>query len=440
MAEADYLVLLLQLALMLLVAVICGQVMRWFHQPAVLGEMLGGILLGPTIAGLLFPELQMWLFPSSGSVHTAATGIIRVGMLLYLFLIGLEIDLKSLRQYGLSAVAIGLAGTLVPLAAGIAMVYLLPDWWGIKRPEDQLPIALFLGASMANTANPVLARILQELGLIKERLGGIIMSATVIDDLIGWSLAAVVASRYRLATETGVAGSPMLDFSWGIVVGALLLATILVVGRFVIGPLLSRTKDYLPTTAGELPLLVGFVLLAAGLAESLGSHAMLGAFMLGMALASQAERFSPAAKVLTQVALGFFVPLYFVSMGLSANFIADFNWPQVLVVLGVACVSKIGSVFLAARFCGISSSLAGAVACGMNARGAVGIILAGMGLSAGLLDQTTYVSLVVMCLATSLFAGPMMKLLVSPAPQQLKSCDESDSMLAATAAPEQPIA
>lgn len=430
MAEADFLILLLQLGVMLAVAVACGQVMRWFRQPAVLGEMLGGILLGPTIAGLILPGFQAWLFPSSGSVHLAASGIIRVGMLLYLFLIGLEIDLRSFRQYGLSAVVIGLAGTLVPLAAGIAMVYCLPDWWGIKDPESRLSVALFLGASMANTANPVLARILQELGLLKDRLGGIIMSATVIDDLIGWSLAAVVASRYRVTQETGVIGSPVLDFGWGILVGAILLATVLVAGKFVAGPFLSRTKEYLPTAAGELPLLVAMVLVAAAFAESLGTHAMLGAFVLGMSLASQAERFAPAANVLTQVALGFFVPLYFVSMGLSANFIADFYWPQVLVVLAVACVSKIGSVFLAARLCGVSSSMAGAVACGMNARGAVGIILAGLGLSVGLLDQTTYVSLVVMCLATSLFAGPLMKLLVASAPAEPSAALQRDNLLA----------
>jgi Kef-type K+ transport system membrane component KefB len=413
MSGTPLIVFTVEIALMLACGIGCGYLMRRLHQPAVLGEMLGGIILGPTIFGALWPDAQSVLFPTTGAVAFARDGTIKLGMLFFLFMIGLDIDLGTLRRYGWNALCVGLMGTAAPLAVGAALVYLLP---GVFEPLDGVQrwtLALFLGASLANSANPVLARILLDLGLLKDKLGAVLMTATVIDDLICWSLLAVTVGQTSGHAAAGIEGALVPSIGSSVLLG---LATVfgfflamVALGRWVATPLLRRARKSLPWPAGFMGTAIVLLLGTAAAAEACGIHAFLGPFLLGLALApTNAER-REAYDVMNGFVFSFFVPIYFVSMGLTANFVGDFQFTLVAVIFIAACVSKIFSAYAGARMSGLDKKTSWAVGCGMNARGAVGIILAGIGLESGVIGRPTYVALVLMALVTSLMAGPMMK-------------------------------
>ena len=418
-----FILFLLQIAVMLACGLGCGHLMRRLHQPAVLGEMLGGILLGPTVFGWLAPDVQAQLFPVGGEVVQLRGGVIKLGMLFFLFVFGLEIDLKQLAQHGISVLLIGLLGTLVPLACGVAIVYLVPDIWGPQATTNRLAFGLFIGAALANTANPVLARILIELGLLRDRLGALLMTATTVDDLMSWSLLAAILGDLAgghgdaSATVTGAAALSVAKTAQetqpsvvlALLAVLLFFVLVLAVGRWVATPLLRVARRRAVWPSGFIGLATILVLLSAAAAEQIGVHAFLGPFLLGLSLAPSDQERSEAYEAMNQFVLSFFVPIYFVSMGLTTNFVANFDLVLVVVVLAVASASKIGSVYAAARLSRLPARISWAVAFGMNARGAIGIILASLGREAGVIDERTYVALVVMALATSLVAAPAMK-------------------------------
>jgi Kef-type K+ transport system membrane component KefB len=406
MTPNDFTRLLVELAVMLACALAGGWLMRRLRQPAVLGEMLAGIALGPTILGAISPAWQGWLFAGAGPDAIVRNGVIKLGMLFFLFVVGLEIDLAQFRKFGWPAVLIGVIGTAVPLACGVALAYLVPSAmlpFGVAR----LPFGLFLGTALANTANPVLARILLDLRLLKENLGAMLMTATIVDDLVSWSLVAVILDSLALPGETSQSSGVLASVA---LVATLLIAA-LVIGRFVATPLLKLSKrGAWPTSF--IAVAVVLVLSSAAFAEHLGIHAFLGPFLLGIGMAPTPRERGEAYEVLNQFALGFFVPIYFVSMGLTADFAKDFNLAWVASILLVACTSKIASAFVAARWAGLDNRSALTVGLAMNARGATGIILAGVGLENGVIDAPIYVALVIMALATSLAAGPLIKLVL----------------------------
>jgi Kef-type K+ transport system membrane component KefB len=404
MTSQEFTRLLIDLAVLLSCALAGGWIMRRLRQPAVLGEMLAGILLGPTILGALAPEWQDWLFSDSGAAATARGAVIKLGMLFFLFVVGLEIDLAQFRKYGWAALLIGVIGTMVPLACGVAMVYALPEHM-LPSQVARLPFGLFIGTALANTANPVLARILADLGLIKQNFGAMLMTATIVDDLVSWSLLAVILETFDSPAESPGYGSVASSLA----LVAMLLVAAIVIGRFVATPLLRTTRrGSWPTS--YIGATVVLVLASAAVSEHLGVHAFLGPFLLGIGMAATPRERSEAHEVLNQFALSFFVPIYFVSMGLSADFIKDFNAAWVVSIFLVACVSKILSAFVAARWAGLDNRKSLAVGVAMNARGATGIILAGVGIEHGVVNREIYVALVIMALATSMMAGPMMKL------------------------------
>ncbi|MBX9787921.1 MAG: cation:proton antiporter [Pirellulales bacterium] len=418
MTADDFILFLVQIAVMLACGLGCGHVMRRLHQPAVLGEMLGGILLGPTVFGWLAPELQAQLFPAAGDVALLRGGAIKLGMLFFLFVVGLEIDLGQLAQHGTTAFLIGVIGTLVPLACGVAVVYLLPDLWGQQAQAHRLAFGLFIGAALANTANPVLARILMELGLLRDRLGALLMTATTIDDLMSWSLLAAIFSVFTppgsSLGESAVVSGDLQSSALSLVWVLLFFAGTLVLGRFVAMPALRVARRHAVWPSGFIGLATILVLLSAAVAERIGVHAFLGPFLLGLSLAPSDQERSEAYEAMNQFVLSFFVPIYFVSMGLTTNFVTSFDFALLATVLVVASVSKIGSVYAAARLSRLPSRISWAVAWGMNARGAIGIILASLGREQGVIDEPTYVALVVMALVTSLVAAPAMRHWLEP--------------------------
>src|SRR5687767_8930376 len=237
MHSADFVLFTLQVTLMLACAAAGGHVMRRLGQPAVLGEMLGGILLGPTLFGALAPELWERIFRDSPGVTVARDAAIKLGMLFFLFVAGLEVDLSDLRRLGRRAAFIGLVGTLLPIATGVALVYATPEtFWGPLAGTNRLALGLFIGMNLANSANPVIARVLMDLGLLQAEFGTIVMTATVVDDLVNWTLFAIVLGQIAPPSATSVAGD--LGLGMGIV-----LVLVFCVGGEVSEPFRRRSSD-----------------------------------------------------------------------------------------------------------------------------------------------------------------------------------------------------
>lgn len=410
MSSQEFVLFAMQITVMLFCAVFFGQFMRRIHQPMVLGEMMGGIIIGPTIFGAVAPAAYQWLFQSSPDVAVVRDASIKMGMLFFLFIAGMEVNLSDLKRIGKKAISIGLIGTILPIIAGIALVYALPrGYWGEAAQTHFFSFALFVGLNLANSANPVIARILMDLGLLKEEFGTLIMTATIVDDLVNWTLFAIILYDISptTAAETNLGVSILLVLLFFVVV--------LGVGRLVGKRALHWLRQHVSWPTGFIAITMLAILIAGAISEQLGIHAFLGAFLVGAALGGEdnSEQ-TEAHETIANFVLSFFAPIYFVSMGLNANFITDFDFGLVLIIIVVACVSKVGAVVLGARLAGMPLDRRTlAVGFGLNARGATGIILAGVGLANGVIDKRIFVAIVVMALFTSLLSGPMIKQLLA---------------------------
>ncbi len=409
MTSQDFVKFGLQIAVMLSCALVFGQLMRRFRQPAVLGEMIGGILLGPTLLGLLLPALYFWLFQSSPTVTIARDASIKLGMLFFLFIAGLEINLSDLRRLGKRAILIGLVGTILPIIFGVGLVYAMPrGFWGPTVEPHFFSFALFIGMNLANSANPVIARILMDLGLLKGQLGTLIMTATIVDDLVNWSLFAIILSDIA---PSGSRGSGDLLTTIALII--LFFIVVLGVGRTVGSRALHWVRNHLSWPVGFIAITALVVLIAGSISEGLGIHAFLGAFLVGAALGGNGQEKNEAHDAISYFVLSFFAPIYFVSMGMTTNFATNFNLSMVVIILAAAFISKIGAVLLGAKAAGMRIDReAWAIGFGLNARGATGIILASVGLANHVIDDQIYVAIVIMAIITSLVSGPAMNTLL----------------------------
>ncbi len=406
MNHSDLILFFLQLAVMLTFALVFGQLMHKLHQPVVLGELIGGVVLGPTVLGLLFPNTYDWLFPDSPALVLARSSVIWLGMAFFMFVAGLEVDLNHLRQRGLSTVLISLFGVAVPFGLGFMAVLLWPGLWGIEAKTELLTFGLFIGAALSISALPVIARTLADLGLLIKELGTIIMVAATVNDLIGWSFFAVILSNLNAVDQPGQGLWNTLGFT------LLMFVVIIGAGRWLGGRALPWVRAKLTWPGGFIGVTAVVVLAAAAATEAVGVHAFFGAFLIGVGLRLSVEKPHDVYKPIEQFAVSFLAPIYFVSIGLQANFALNFDWRLVLLVIVVASVGKVGGASLAARWSGMSLTQALVIGFGLNARGAMEIILASIALEYGLIDQRVFVALVTMALVTSILSGPVIKRLM----------------------------
>ena len=406
MHHHDVIVFALQIGAMLTAALLCGQIMRALRQPAVVGELLGGICLGPTVLGTLAPHAYAWLFPATGSITVGRDAMLKIGMLFFMFVAGLEVNPTYLHQRGRSVVGTSLLGIVLPGALGVGTVLLMPEVWGAPAQEHLMLFALFMGVALSISALPVIARILLDLSLIRDEIGVTVLAAATIDDLIGWALFAMLLSAFGKYSTPANLGTML-----GLVVGCMTLIVGLCWWRG--RALLQWTRVALAWPSGFICLITIIVLIAAALAEAIGIHAIFGAFFVGVALGRAfGEDDQHAHDIIYQFAISFFAPLYFVSIGLKANFAVHFDLPLVLIVFVIACAGKIGGASLGAWLGGMPRQEALAVGFGMNARGAMEMILASVALEAQVIDQRVFVALITMALTTSMLSGPMMQRLL----------------------------
>ena len=407
MNHYEFILFIIQIGVMLAVALTFGQLMRRFHQPAVLGELLGGIVLGPTVFGVITPCLYTSLFPSTGNVTTAREAVLKLGMLFFLFVAGLQVNLSHLRQRGRSVIFTGILGIFVPFALGFGLVMFIPELWGPIPQGTPLLFAMFIGVALSISALPVIIRILMDLDLLNKEIGVIVVAAATINDLIGWSMFAVILGAYLPDRSVGEGAWMTLGLSLG------LSLFILVMGRFVGSHALRWLAPRLPWPSGFIGITAILILFSAAMSEAVGIHAVFGAFLLGVSLSQDTEGLNRAHEAVYQFAISFFAPLYFVSIGLKADFAANFDLPLVLFIFVAASIGKIGGAGLGAWAGGTPWREAMAVGFGMNARGAMEMILASVALEYQIINQRIFVALIVMALITSMLSGPAMQRLLT---------------------------
>lgn len=400
LSHQDVVNLFLQLAAMLILARVLAEVAQRFKQPAVVGELFAGILLGPTILGTLTPDLFDYLFMSNPGANLALDGFVQIAVVLLLFIAGLEVELHLVWSQGKSALSISLLGLVVPFVLGFVFPYYFSSFFGLAD-GDRLLFSLFMGTAMSITALPVVARILMDMNLFKTKMGMVIVASAIVNDIIGWLIFSVILSFMGK-------GSNLSLFQ---TIGITLLFTffMLTLGKIIINKVLPWVNKKLAWPGGVLSLSLAFCFLAAAFTEWLGIHAIFGAFLLGVALGDSEHMSERAKEIVHQFINNIFAPLFFVSIGLKINFFTNFDLMLTLVILVISFAGKIlGSGYGAYRG-GFDKKESLAIGFGMNARGAMEIILGLIALDNGLIDEKLFVALVVMAIITSMTSGPLMK-------------------------------
>lgn len=400
LSHQDVINLFLQLAAMLLLARVFAEIAQKFKQPAVVGELLAGILLGPTILGTFFPDIHEFLFMSNPGANVALDGFVQIAVVLLLFIAGLEVELHLVWSQGKSAVSISLLGLVVPFVLGFVIPYFFPEFFGLAD-GDKLLFSLFMGTAMSITALPVVVRILMDLNLFKTKMGMLIVASAMVNDIIGWLIFSVILSFMGKSGNLSLVNT----------IGVTLLFTffMLTLGKFLINRVLPWVNKKLAWPGGVLSLSMAFCFLAAAFTEWLGIHAIFGAFLLGVALGDSEHMSERAKEIVHQFINNIFAPLFFVSIGLKINFFTNFEIFLTLAILLISFAGKIiGSGFGAYKG-GFSVKESMAVGFGMNARGAMEIILGLIALENGLIDEKLFVALVIMAIVTSMTSGPLMK-------------------------------
>jgi Kef-type K+ transport system membrane component KefB len=405
MSPLDWTLLSLHLAAMLFVAIVLGHAARRLGIPAVVGEIAGGLLLGPTILGRVAPETFAWLFPPTGPITSGRAAIARVGMLFFIVTIGLEISVSEFRRIGRKALSVGIIGTLIPLVLGFVMCYVFPTVIGVTA-KDQFATALFMGSILSLSANPVIARILMDMGLFKSEIGRTIMSATLVDDLVGWGLFAVILAEFGPHATGQGQGAAIFGMVFVFIGGILLL------GRFVLPRLMDWVHRNLPQPAGSISCIALLALLGAAGSEYLGLHSFLGAFVVGIALADVYRQHPNPFEIIGDFSYAVFTPIFFVSMAIAADFVKGFDLWLVVLITVVAFVGKICGVFIGGKLAGMDNRQALAVGCGLNARGILGIVMAAAAYDAELIDLRLFVACVLMCVITTMAAGPALHVIL----------------------------
>ena len=394
--------LLIQLSLMLGVGRLMAELFRVFKQPAVVGEIVAGIVLGPTILGALSPETFAWLFPSAGPSSIALDGFIQLSVILLLFIAGLEVELHIVWQQGKQALLTSLFALVVPFVSGFMITYYFPDFFNLSgEAEQRLVFALFIGTTMAITALPVIARILMDLSLFKSGMGMLIIASAMINDLLGWLIFTVVLSMMGTATGMAVWQTILLTIGFTILM--------LTFGKGLINKGLPWINKKMSWPGGVLSMAMAFCLLAAAFTEFIGIHAIFGAFIIGVAVGDSQHLTERAKEILHHFINNIFAPLFFVSIGLHINFVSSFNLSLVLALIVLAFLGKVSGAYFGARQGGLEPSKALAVGFAMNTHGTLEVILGAIALEAGLINEEIFVAILVMVIFTIVTSAPLMR-------------------------------
>lgn len=391
--------LLVALAVIILTAALLGRLARRVGQPAVIGEVLAGVLLGPT---LFHGAVANNLLPTG--IRPFLTALASVGVAVFMFLVGMELDRSLVRGTGRIAASVSLTSILVPCAGGIALgAYMLHDY----PNKHHLGFMLFIGVAMSITAFPVLARILYDRKLQQTPLGVTALSCAAIDDVLAWSLLAIVVTAV---------GADIHQWRIALLLPYVLL--MLVPVRRALSTLVARREKSGRLTTDMLSIVLAGVLLSGAATEWMGLHFIFGAFLFGAVMPRPAESalHGDLLERIGQMNSVLLLPVFFIVAGLKVDLshISASDLTDLGLIMVVAVGGKFGGAFIAARLNGLGNGMAASLASLMNTRGLTELIVLGVGLQLGVLNTRLYSLMVVMAVVTTAMTGPLLKLFYSP--------------------------
>ncbi|MDP1823230.1 MAG: cation:proton antiporter [Archangium sp.] len=393
--------LLAQMVLIIAVARTLTQVTRRLGQPAVIAEVLAGIVLGPSLLGLLAPAVMNAVFPASSMAVLRMMS--QFGLILFMFLVGLEFDPRLLQGRARASVAISHASILVPFVLGVGLAAVLFATYA-EPNVPKLSFFLFFGIALSVTAFPVLARILSERNLLTSRIGAIAIACAAVDDVTAWCLLAFVVAVAR-AHALG-------DALWTTGLALSFIALMIWVVRPFLRRLGSRVgPDGL--SPGALVICLLLLLVSAGVTEAIGIHALFGAFLFGAVLPKEGSLSSALAEKLETVATSLLLPLFFAYSGLRTQIgllASPSEWAVTFAIIAVATLGKFGGSSIAARLTGLTWRESTAVGVLMNTRGLMELIVLNIGLDLGVISPTVFTMMVVMALVTTFTTTPVLRL------------------------------
>ena len=391
-----------------------GNLLAWglrrIHQPAVIGEVIAGILLGPSVLGLFSPETMQRLIPDAATdphrlVISSLNSIAQLGVVLYMFIVGLELNLRKVGKQAKAAIAISHASIVFPFVLGAGMaLWLYPILSSREVPFTSF--ALFLGVAMSITAFPILARILTDQGLQQTDLGVIALSCAAADDVTAWCL---------LAFVVGVANAQL----GSAVIVAIATLTFIVIMFVVVRPLLIRWIAWAePRFADEraIPWFLMLLLCSALTTEAIGIHAVFGAFLLGTVIPHDSRVAKSLSQKLHDVVTILLLPAFFAVTGMNTRIGLIDGWESWLIcgtIIVLATAGKFGGTMIAARFVGLDWRTSSALGILMNTRGLMELIVLNIGLSLGVISPKLFAMMVMMALVTTLTTTPILKRLLS---------------------------
>ena len=402
--EHELLLFWVQLVLLLATARALGALAQRFGQPRVVGELSAGVVLGPSIFGRLFPDLAAWVFPGGAVESALILAVAWLGIVLLLVVTGFETDLDLLRRLGLPAASLSTGSLVVPLGFGIALGWVMPETlWGAEA--NRLGFALFIGVALSISALPVIAKIMVEMDLMRRNVGQLTIAAGMVNDLVGWMLLGAVVGVFTAGRiDLGGLSITLLSVVVFLVLG-------LTVGQRVADVVLRRARAAGGfSSALAATLLVAFTL--GAITQALHVEAVLGALIAGVILGRSRYQRQDVRRSIEVLSGNVFAPIFFATAGLYVDLAVLFE-PEALfwaaIVLLVAAAAKLIGSFLGGRFAGMSRTESLAAGIGLNARGAMEIVLATIGLGLGALNQTSYAIIVLLAVATSMAAPPMLR-------------------------------
>ena len=389
-----------------------GELMERFGQPAVMGQLIGGMLLGPSVLGALSPHLQHTLFPDNPGQKAMLDAVSQLGILLLLLLTGMETDLSVIRRSRRTAFSVSIAGIAIPFACGVLVGEWLPDSV-LPDPHKRFITALFLGTALSISSVKIVALVVRELGFLRRTVGQVIVASAIIDDTIGWIIMSVT---FGLVLHGGI---DFASVTRSIVGTALFLVASFTIGRRAVFFLIRWANDRF---VSELPA-VTMIIIVTGLmslaTEAIGVHTVLGAFIAGILVGQSPILTRHIDEQLRGLIVALFMPIFFGMAGLSANLRALTSADLLLLTVGLIAIASLGKfagAVLGGRIGGMTLAESLAVGSGMNARGSTEVIIASFGLSMGALSQNLFTSIVTMAIVTTMVMPPMLRWAVGRLP------------------------
>src|SRR5664279_1052754 len=394
-----------QIMVLILVGRLLGEVMLRFKQPAVMGQLIAGLMLGPSLLGAVFLDWQHALFPAVKEQKAMLDGIAQFGILMLLLLTGMETDLKLVKQTGWASVFASLAGIVVPFACGVALGEWLPDSI-LPDPGKRLITSLFLGIALSIASVKIVATVIREMNFTRRTVGQVILASAIIDDTVGWIITAII---FSLALQGQVDAFSVAKSVLGTLVFMGLSFTI---GRRVVFSIIRWVNDTFVSDFAVITAILLIMCTMAMITDLIGVHTVLGAFVAGILIGESPILTRHIDEQLRGLIIAFFMPVFFATAGLSAD-LTILKDPALLALTAglivIASLGKFGGAFVGGKLAGLTRQESLALGCGMNARGSTEVIIATIGLSMGALSQNLFTMIVTMAVITTMAMPPTLR-------------------------------